>query len=58
MSQIVIEDGFESQIGVVKIPYENLEKLETILIWLVQIQMEIFGNNNMDNTRFFGKIKC
>lgn len=44
---IVIEDGFESQIGVVKIPYENLEKIgNNTYMASADAQMEIFGNND------------
>lgn len=44
---IVIEDGFESQIGVVKISYEDLEKIgNNTYLSSNNAQMEIFENNN------------
>lgn len=44
---IVIEDGFESQIGVVKISYEDLEKIgNNTYLASNNAQMEIFENNN------------
>ena len=44
---IVVENGFESQVGVVKIPYENLEKIGDNTYSIKDAnQMEIFENND------------
>lgn len=44
---IVVENGFESQIGVVKIPYENLDKIGNNTFMINDnTQMEIFENND------------
>lgn len=44
---IVVENGFESQVGVVKIPYTNLEKLGDNTYKIKdQNEMEIFENND------------
>ncbi|BAK74272.1 MAG: flagellar hook-basal body protein [Arcobacter sp.] len=44
---IVIENGFESQVGVVKIPYTNLEKLGDNTYKIKdQNDMEVFENND------------
>ena len=44
---IVIENGFEAQVGVVKIPYTNLEKIgDNTYSVKNQNEMEIFENND------------
>ncbi|MCB9097497.1 MAG: flagellar hook-basal body protein [Arcobacter sp.] len=44
---IVVEDGFESQVGVVKIPFENLDKIGNNTYKINDnAQIEIFENND------------